>query len=142
MVANQKTLLNHVGPKRAPFLYAAETLTKRGIQIALGTGWPDYVLNPFLSIYALTTRMSSEGVMTKGWNHHERLPLENVLKSFAFGGAFAAHENHYKGSIREGKCADLIVLDNDPYKEKGLSLTKISVVMTLSNGRIVYNRLN
>nr|MBP9789415.1 amidohydrolase family protein [Bacteroidia bacterium] len=54
--------------------------------------------------------------------------------------AFANFEEEEKGSLEEGKFADLVILDNDIMKidEKEIPLTK--VVATYVNGEKVYSK--
>ncbi|MDA0892532.1 MAG: amidohydrolase family protein [Proteobacteria bacterium] len=44
------------------------------------------------------------------------------------------------GTLEVGKKADLVVLAADPYVTKPHEIHKINVELTLSNGRLVYER--
>ncbi|MEL0153864.1 MAG: amidohydrolase family protein [Halieaceae bacterium] len=44
------------------------------------------------------------------------------------------------GSLEAGKKADLVVLESDPYTVDPYSIHAISVDLTISNGRIVFER--
>jgi predicted amidohydrolase YtcJ len=53
-------------------------------------------------------------------------------------GAYASFEEHEKGSIQEGKLADLVVLGRDPLHEDPLTLVKIPIERTMVGGRWVF----
>ncbi|WP_171176255.1 amidohydrolase family protein [Ruegeria sp. HKCCA4633] len=42
------------------------------------------------------------------------------------------------GSLEEGKLADLIVLDQNPFDVAPEDISKINVLYTVMNGRLVY----
>jgi predicted amidohydrolase YtcJ len=44
------------------------------------------------------------------------------------------------GTLEPGKKADLVVLDRDPYLSDPYALQSIEVDLTVSNGRLVYER--
>jgi predicted amidohydrolase YtcJ len=56
------------------------------------------------------------------------------------GSAYAAHEEDVKGSIEEGKLADLVVWSEDPYTAPIQRLWQIPVDLTLVGGQVVYQR--
>jgi len=54
--------------------------------------------------------------------------------------AYAAFEEDLKGSIKVGKLADLIVTDRDLLKCPESKIPDTKVVMTILNGKIVYQQ--
>jgi len=54
------------------------------------------------------------------------------------GGAYAEFEEGVKGSIKEGKLADFVVLDRNILKESPERIKDARVVMTILGGRIVF----
>jgi predicted amidohydrolase YtcJ len=54
------------------------------------------------------------------------------------GAAYASFEESIKGSIEEGKLADLIVLSSDPHEVPPSKIGNIKVEMTIIGGRAVY----
>jgi len=70
---------------------------------------------------------------------HRGLSLEEAIQSVTIEPAYATHEEHIKGSLREGKLADIIVLDQDPFKVRGTAFTKTPVFLTIVNGKIAYD---
>ncbi len=56
------------------------------------------------------------------------------------GSAYASFEEEIKGSIEEGKLADMAVLSEDIYKIAPENIKDIVVEMTIMDGKIVYKR--
>lgn len=54
------------------------------------------------------------------------------------GSAYASYEDEIKGSIEEGKLADMVVLSEDIYKVLPTGIKDIVVEMTIMDGKIVY----
>jgi predicted amidohydrolase YtcJ len=57
---------------------------------------------------------------------------------FTINGARFAFEEDQKGSIETGKAADLVVLSEDPCTVAKEKIGKISVEMTIIDGKIAY----
>ena len=54
------------------------------------------------------------------------------------GSAYAAHEEHLKGSLELGKLADLVVYRQDPFTVPVDDLTQVKPCATMVNGKMVY----
>ncbi|TSA49279.1 amidohydrolase [archaeon] len=67
----------------------------------------------------------------------QRLSVEEAVRAYTLGGAFAGHAERQLGSIEYGKLADLILLDGDPFLEPS-AIKDMAVQMTLFDGQIVY----
>ena len=63
-----------------------------------------------------------------------------ALKFYTINGAYAAFEENIKGSITEGKLADMVILDRDPCAVDPEELPKVQVDATILGGEIVYQR--
>ena len=68
----------------------------------------------------------------------QALTVQEALRAHTMGSAYAAHEEHIKGSIEAGKLADLAVWSEDPYTAPLQRLWQIPIDMTLVGGKIVY----
>jgi predicted amidohydrolase YtcJ len=55
------------------------------------------------------------------------------------GSAYAAFEENIKGSIEEGKLADLVVWSHDLYSIKPQDLKDFNAEVTIVGGKIVYD---
>jgi len=68
----------------------------------------------------------------------ERLPVIEAMKLFTINAARFAFEEEQKGSIEGGKAADLVILSEDPCAVAPEKIGKITIEMTLVDGRIVF----
>jgi hypothetical protein len=62
------------------------------------------------NIYHAVTRKNKNGLPKEGWLPSQRLSLTEALKLFTIEGAYASFEEDFKGTLEEGKLADLVVL--------------------------------
>jgi hypothetical protein len=65
--------------------------------------------------------------------------VEKAIEAYTLGPAYATREEHVKGSLREGKYADIVVLEHDPFSARAKDLSKIGVYLTIAGGKIVYD---
>ena len=68
----------------------------------------------------------------------QRLTAEEAIRFYTLGSAHASFEEELKGSIQEGKFADLVVLSQDVTKRR--EIDRVEVVMTVLGGAIVFER--
>ncbi|AYO56139.1 amidohydrolase [Acinetobacter wuhouensis] len=68
------------------------------------------------------------------------IPLTAMIQSHTINGAEAIFAEKETGSIETGKSADLVVMDQNLFKVVPSALENVQVVMTVFNGKIVYDR--
>ena len=130
-----------LGAERARWSYAWRSMLKAGAPLAFGTDWPVAPLNPLLGIYAAVTRATLDGKHPEGWFAGERLTLEETLRAYTLGSAYAAFEEKEKGTLAPGKLADAVVLDKDLFAIPPEEIKDAHVVLTILGGKEVYGRL-
>jgi predicted amidohydrolase YtcJ len=54
------------------------------------------------------------------------------------GSAYAEFQENVKGSITAGKLADLVILSRDIFKIDSKEIENVKVMLTLVDGRVVY----
>ena len=62
------------------------------------------------------------------------------MRAYTVGSAFAEFQENEKGSITPGKLADLVILSGDIFNIDLKEIDKVKVVMTIIDGRVVYER--
>lgn len=129
-----------IGKERCRTTYAFKSLLESGTTLALGSDWPVAPLNPLIGIYAAVTRQTTDGKNPEGWFPEQKIPLEEAIKGFTLNGAHAEFSEKSKGSIEQGKLADLIVLDQDLFKIAPERIKDARVTLTIAGGRVVYDR--
>ena len=95
-------------------------------------------LNPWPGVQTAVTRQTEDGNPPDGFVPRERLSLEDAIRAYTLGAAFAGHRERSEGSIQVGKLADLILLDHDLFKIEPTEIGKIEVLFTMVGGKIVY----
>jgi predicted amidohydrolase YtcJ len=126
-----------LGPDRVAGAYAWRRFLDLGIPIAGGSDTPVEEPNPMLGLYAAITRQDLSGAPAGGWMPAQRMTRAEALASFTLSGAFAAFEEHLKGSLEPGKLADFIVLDRDIMTVPESEIPQTRVRMTFLGGRLV-----
>jgi len=127
-----------IGSGRARTSYAWRSMLKAGAPLAFGSDWPVAPLNPLLGIYAAVTRATLDGKHPGGWNPEERLTVEEALRAYTQGSAYAAFEEKEKGIIAPGKIADLVVLAQDLFSIPPERIKEARVALTILRGKVVY----
>jgi hypothetical protein len=130
---------------RARNAYAFRRLAEAGAKMSFGSDWPGtnasyYPINPLLGIYAAVTRQTLNGEPPAGWFPAERVTMEEAVRAFTIGNAYATFEEALKGSIKEGKLADLVVLDRDIFSRPPAELKDTRVLYTILDGRVVHEQ--
>ena len=131
---------SRVGPEREKSCHAWRTLTDLGVVITGSSDIPVETPNVFHGIYAIVNRRNVNGNPPEPWGLDQAVSVEEALKIFTINGAYSAFEEHRKGTITEGKLADLAVLSADPFAVEPEALKDISVDHTILGGKIVYSR--
>jgi len=127
-----------IGPERAKTTYAFRSLLDSGATLAFGTDWTVAPLNPMLSVYAAVTRRTLDGKHPGGWVPEQKISVEEAVRAYTLGSAFAEFQEKEKGSITPGKLADLVILTGDIFTIDPAEIEKVKVMITIMDGRIVY----
>ena len=72
------------------------------------------------------------------FNAAEAITPAEALRAYTWGSAYAAKQEHLKGSIAPGKLADFAVLSEDPTAVAPDRIAGLSVVATLLDGNFAY----
>jgi len=144
-IDDMRWMEERIGPERARGAYAFRSLLNGGATLSFGSDWPGtnasyYPINPLLGIYAAVTRQTLKGQPAGGWFPEQRVSIEEAIRFYTLNNAYAAFEESIKGSIKEGKLADLVVLDRDILTRPPQELPQTQVLYTIFDGRIVYEK--
>lgn len=130
-----------LGARRSRTSYAWRSVLAAGAPLAFGSDWPVAPLDPLLGIYAAVTRATLDGKHPNGWFPEEKLTVEEALRAYTAGGAFAAFEEKEKGTISPGKLADLVALSDDLFSIPPERIKDARVVLTVVGGKVVYQAM-
>jgi predicted amidohydrolase YtcJ len=127
-----------IGHERSKTTYAFRSLLDAGVTLAFGTDWTVAPLDPIQSIYAAVTRRTLDGKHPNGWIPEQKISVEEAVRAYTVGSAFAEFQENEKGTIAAGKLADLVILSRDIFTIDPKEIEKVRVVMTIMDGRVVY----
>ncbi len=123
------------GEARWPWMHPNGSAIRMGIPVAGTSDSPVSEARPMLRIQSMVTRTSAEG---KCYGPDQRVTVDQAIRAWTCGGAFASFEEQEKGSLKVGKLADMIVLARDPWDTPPSELKDIEVDCSVVGGRIVY----
>jgi predicted amidohydrolase YtcJ len=120
--------------------YAFRSLLASGAHMAFGSDWTVAPLSPILGIYAAVTRRTLDGKNPQGWFPEEKVTLEQALRAYTAGVAYAGLMEGRTGILRPEMLADIVLLDRDVFAIPAESLNSVHVQATIAGGRVVYER--
>jgi predicted amidohydrolase YtcJ len=127
-----------IGVERSKGTYAFRSLLDNGAVLAFGSDWTVAPLNPLTGIKAAVTRQTLDGKHPNGWLPEQKISLDETIRAYTFGSAYAEFADKVKGTLAPGKLADLVMLDRDLYKIDPTGIDQARVVLTIMDGRVVF----
>ena len=128
----------NIGPERASRPWVWRSIEQKGGALAFGSDWPVVTLNPWKGLETAVTRQTEEGEPVGGFVPQQRLSLEDAIRAYTLGAAFAGRREKTEGSLEPGKLADFIILDRDLFKIEPSEIGKTEVLLTVIGGKAVY----
>ena len=134
-----------IGYERCRGAYAFRSIVDSGAVLCFGTDWPgtsasEYPINPMLGLYAAVSRQTVTGEPAEGWFPQQRISIEEAIKAYTLGTAYANFEEDSKGSITVGKLADIVVLSTNLLEVDPAGLLDTKVIYTIVGGKVVYKQ--
>ncbi len=127
-----------IGPERSKGTYAFRSLLDSGAVLAFGSDWTVAPLNPMEGIKAAVTRQTLDGKHPTGWIPEQKISIDEAVRAYTWGSAYAEFADKVKGTITVGKLADIVMLDRDIYKGDPAEIDKAKVVLTILDGQVVH----
>jgi len=125
---NVWSAIKRLGIERARWLHPLKTLIDEGVKVAGGSDCPMEPLSPLLGIQEVVLRQSFP---------EQRLTVKEAMRMYTLDAAYSSGEEDVKGSIEEGKLADLTVLSADPLAVEPKKIKDINVDFVIVDGRIL-----
>ncbi len=132
----KEPILSRLGDK-LPWSYPWQTLRKTGATIAFSSDWPVAPLNPFLGIEAAMTCVPPSADCPD-----QKQSLMDTLHGFTKAGAIMEFMEDRKGMLKTGYLADVLVLDSDLENTAPDNIRNVKPVMTVCDGRVVFEFSN
>ena len=115
--------------------YVFRSMAESGAIIMNGTDPPVEEIDPIASFHCSVTRELPDGSI---FQPEQRLTRDQALRSYTINNAFAAFEEHLKGSITPDKLADITVLSKDIMSVPEDEILETEIIYTILGGKIVY----
>lgn len=129
--------LENLGEERAFFISPMKSAQEKGIRFSNHNDYSVTPIEPMRMTQTAVGRLSRKGVVI---GPSERVDCWTALKAITIDAAWQIREDGLKGSIENGKLADLVILDANPMTTPVEKMTGIKVVETFKEGRSVYQR--
>lgn len=127
--------LEALGSARMAMVYRMKSFLDMGAELPGSSDAPVVDASPMKGIAGMVSRRTAAGQLVAP---KEALSLEQALRAYTHGSAFAAHEEHLKGTLAPGMLADMAVLSEDPFTVSVPELADIGVVATILGGEVLY----
>jgi predicted amidohydrolase YtcJ len=135
---------NTLDEERARATHAWKSMIEAGIVLNLGSDMPGSYnrlhvspYNPLENIFSAVTRTDKKGYPAGGWHPEQKLSVEQAIKAYTLNPAWSSREDKIKGSITEGKLADIVVLSKDILTSPPEDYLKTEVRYTILNGKVL-----
>jgi predicted amidohydrolase YtcJ len=125
-----------LGFDRAAHMCAVGSIVRHHVPLSLHSDFPLAPLKPLFLAHIAHTRLTKQGTLMAP---EECLTIDEALRALTVDAAYILRLEHLIGSIRAGKKADFVVLEQDPYALHGRALKDIPLWGTIVDG-IPYQR--
>jgi predicted amidohydrolase YtcJ len=117
-----------LGKARLRCLYPFRSMIKEGVHVAAGSDAPVEDPNPFEGIWSAVARPGLVG--------NEKLTVGQAIGTYTTGAAFSSFSEGFRGSLRPGRSADMVVLSRDPFESQTNDLRTIRVLNAMVHGEL------
>jgi len=139
-ISDKKFCEKRIGAIRSAGAYAWRSLLNTGAILAFGTDYQVEPLNPMEGLYAAVTRKERSGEEGEGWFPEQKLTMEEAIKYYTLGSAYAQFMEDRKGIIKEGYLADIVIVNQDLLTIPETEIMKTKVDYTIVDGKVVFAR--
>jgi predicted amidohydrolase YtcJ len=129
--------LQNIGAQRLRYSVAMRTYDEQGIVAAASTDAPVVPVSATVGLGMMMSRRDVNGDQI--WPE-EIVDLETAIRAYTWNGAYASFEEDSKGSLEPGKLGDVCVFETDVRQVDPDDFKDVSVDLTISEGRVAYDR--
>ncbi len=128
-----------LGDRRSRDCVPLRTLLQQGFEVpgtSDTTGGDPRLLNPFHNMWCAITRRTFAG---RTIDPDQRITREQALTMYTRHAAHAGFWERSRGTLEEGKLADIVVLDQPIDQLEEEQLAELTVAHTIVDGKLVYS---
>ncbi|MFR3567076.1 MAG: amidohydrolase [Paraclostridium sordellii] len=127
--------IKNFGFERASKISLANSALKKKIKFTFHQDSPVIEPDMLETIWCAVNRVTKNGVLL---GEAERISTLEALKAVTINSAYQYFEEDIKGSIKEGKLADLLILDKNPLKVNKMEIRNIKILETIKEGNTIF----
>jgi predicted amidohydrolase YtcJ len=125
------------GERRAMRFCPLRDMLDEGIPAVISTDAFVQSYKPFDAISAAVNRISLSG---RDMGEAQRISILEAIRAYTLNAAHSVYHETRKGSIEVGKLADVVIIDGNLLSVPVDKIATQEVLMTISNGEIVYRK--
>ena len=127
-----------VDPELRDQIYRVKSLADAGIVLNGSSDSPVSDANPLTSIRDMVLRLTGSGEVL---GPPERVSVEDAVRAYTYGSAYAVGQENDKGTLSAGKLADFITLTDDLFEIEPERITDQRVTATVVGGEVRFGEL-
>ena len=127
--------LKNLGIERGNMISPANLAIQKGLHVNFHQDSPVTKPNMMHSVWCAVNRISRSGKII---GSQQKIDVYDALRGITCEAAYEYFEESSKGSIEEGKRADMVILDQSPLEVDPLDIQKIMVLKTYKDGKLVF----
>jgi hypothetical protein len=129
--------LANLGAERADFISPMKAAISKGIH---PTNHTDCTVTPMDQLFLLWSSVNRLSRSGRIMGEAQRVSTYEGLQAQTIYGAYEYFEESSKGSLKEGKMADFVILDRNPIKVDPMLIKEIVVLETVKEGKTIFMR--
>ncbi|MDT0620731.1 amidohydrolase [Croceitalea vernalis] len=126
-----------IGDSLVQNISPVKSALNKGMDITIHTDAPVALPNLMRVLWTAVERTSRSG---KVIGPEERLTPYEALQAITIWSAYQHYEEDKKGSLANGKLADLVILNKNPLKVEPENIKDIEVLKTIKEGKIIFEK--
>ena len=127
--------MKNFGSRRGNHISPVKDAIERGVKVNFHQDTPVTRPDMLHSVWCAVNRISRNGNKI---GEDQAVSVYEALKAVTINGAYQYFEENEKGSISEGKRADLVILDRSPLEVASMEIKDIKVVETIKDGKTIF----
>ncbi|MYL37020.1 amidohydrolase [Halobacillus litoralis] len=129
--------LRNLGEERGHRISPAKSAIERGLPVNFHQDAPVIKPDMLQTIWSAVNRKTRTGITIGA---EQRITIYEALQAVTIHAAYQYGEEEVKGSLKQGKLADLVILDKNPLQVDPMEIKDIQIEETIKEGRTLYRK--